>query len=157
MRKEINFKFYIYSLIAILTGSCTHGKNDLNGEKQIEIDTILINTDSKVLYLGDNLEFLNYSGLSENKSELYILDPANLKLILIDLTRHNLASVIELEKEGPNGIGSLITGFQVLNDSTFIVKGRNEFFFLNPKGQIVKKISLDHIFYLDDELSKKNL
>ncbi|WP_439487342.1 DUF4221 family protein [Algoriphagus sp.] len=150
--------FYVYPLACILlVCSCMGRSENSNIESSIAIDTVLINTKSELLYLGDNLDFLRFSGLSDDESLLYVLDPENIRLILVDLLNNELESIIELEKEGPNGIGTFVTGFQVLNDSTLIIKGRNEFFFLNPLGHILKKIDLNHILYLDNELIGKSL
>lgn len=150
-------KLWLVVLIAIIC-SC-QGKNaDFDGDGEgYKIDTVMVATGDELLYLGDELKYLGYSDMSSDKSTLYILDYENINLIVIDLVNFKLEKIIDLEIEGPYGIGDWVSELQVVNDSTLTLMGNNSIIFINPNGKLIKKVNMDHLFYLNDDLLGKYL
>lgn len=146
--------FFLFTIIC----SCQNENTDFDGMgEEYRIDTVMITTGDELLYLGDQFKFLGYSDISSDKSELFILDYENTKLISIDLVNNKLDKIIPLEKEGPDGVGDWVSELQVVNDSTLTLMGNNSMIFINLDGKLIKKINIEHLFYFNDDLLRSYL
>lgn len=116
------------------------------------IDTLWIDPGSSIINLEENLAF---SGLSEDGSTLFHFDPRALKIQVINLKEARMETEVQFEKEGPNGIGDWHIGFQVLSDTIFALMGDNAFFLIDLHGRLQEKIAIDHLFYIQEDLTGK--
>lgn len=138
-------KYLTFLLGALLIGcSSKETNNDLNQDNiefSYSIDTVMV--DAK-----DHFFFLNWglgiSDLTQDKKLLYNLNPESLLLEVVDLDGLALKETIQLEKEGPNGIGAgFISKIQVLGNGNLILFDFNKIVEISPKGELVKKHEFD--------------
>jgi hypothetical protein len=147
-------KSFIFLLLLSHISSCKESASGERLNSRYEVDTLLIEAGADIIYLEDNFIL---SGLSENKSILFNFDSKRLRLEKIDINQHKLVEVVELEKEGPNGIGDWHIGFKVWNDSTFILQGSNVFYFVDDKGTLTNKVSIEHLLFMEESLLGKDM
>ncbi|EAZ81745.1 DUF4221 domain-containing protein [Algoriphagus machipongonensis] len=138
-------KYLTFLLGALLIGCSSKETNNelnqINIEFSYSIDTVMV--DAK-----DHFFFLNWglgiSDLTQGKKLLYNLNPESLLLEVVDLDALALAETIQLEKEGPNGIGAgYISKLQVLGNGNLILFDFNKIVEISPKGELVKKYKFD--------------
>jgi hypothetical protein len=147
---------FIWSaVLSLIIFSCQNKQTGLEEISRQNIDTVMIDTGAELLYLGEEYEFLGLSGLSSDGSKLFIFDPEGVRLSIVDMKSQNLERTIDLEKEGPNGLGDWFIGFQVESDTSFIALGNNRLVIFDINGIIKKEIEMDHLFYLNEDLLKK--
>jgi len=141
-------------VLSLIIFSCQNKQTGLEETSPQNIDTVMIDTGAELLHLGEEYEFLGLSGLSSDGSKLFIFDPEGVRLSIVDMKNQNLERTIDLEKEGPNGLGDWFIGFQVESDTSFIVLGNNRLVIFDINGIIKKEIEMDHLFYLNEDLLK---
>lgn len=123
------------------------------GEKKTDsIDGNMIafgyTTDTVMVDPGDHFFFLNWglgiSDLTQDEKLLYNLNPESLLLEVVDMDALALKETIQLEKEGPNGIGGgFISKLQVIGNGNLMLFDFNKIVEISPKGQLIKKYEFD--------------
>ena len=133
----------VFSLFSIL--SCGEKSSDTessaNLEITYEIDTVMVDA-------GDHFFFLNWGlGLSDVTSDskfLYNLNPESLLLEVVDLDELKLKETIQLEKEGPNGVGGgFFSKMQLLDNGNVMLFDYNKVIEVNPKGELIRTYTFD--------------
>ncbi|HCH45338.1 MAG TPA: hypothetical protein DEV63_13070 [Algoriphagus sp.] len=93
-------------VIAIFSFSCSQKGNNTE-EKEFQfaytVDTVMVDSGEDFIFLKYGL---NVAAISSDKKLLYNLNPTNFQLEVIDLESLKLSNRIQLEKEGPTGIGN---------------------------------------------------
>jgi hypothetical protein len=147
-----NLKLFIFFFIHL---SCeTNTEQIKNYEKKFKIDTILIKTDTISVFLRDH--FL-LSTLSKDGNFIYNFDANKSSIQRINLKEYIVDQEIILEKEGPKGIGDFVLSLITFNDSIFIISGTKTYSFWNNKGDLLKKVKLDHHFFFNEKLKDSYL
>lgn len=133
---------YLFTLAAfVLLGCSSSDKSDENSgmgmEFTYEMDTVMVDP-------GDHFFFLNWglgiSDLTQDGKLLYNLNPESLLLEVVDMDGLKLKETIQLEKEGPNGIGGgFISKLQVIGNGNLMLFDFNKIVEISPKGELVKK------------------
>ncbi|WP_297336734.1 DUF4221 family protein [Algoriphagus sp.] len=141
-----NFKALI---VLVIAGSiaCSSPENE-KGERSslgvsYEIDTVMVDA-------GDHFFFLNWnlgiSDISADKKILFNLNPQTLLLEVVDLDNLKLMETIQLEKEGPNGIGGgFIMRIQVLPDESVVFYDFNGIHHVAKSGEKIATFQLGEI------------
>lgn len=116
-------------------------KSDLGMAFSYEMDTVLVDS-------GDHFFFLNWSlrisDLTQDGKLLYNLNPESLLLEVVDMDELKLKETIQLEKEGPNGIGDgFISKLQVIRNGNLMLFDFNKIVEISPKGELIKKYEFD--------------
>ena len=108
-----------------------------------EMDTVLVDS-------GDHFFFLNWdlslSDISKDQKLLYNLNPQTYLLEIVDLDELKLKKTVQLEKEGPNGVGApYYSKIQVLENGNIGLFGQFKINIISDQGKLVKTIELDQI------------
>lgn len=112
--------FLLFTFLA----SCG-GKDSESTEQKNILENLTFIVDTVVVDAGEDFFNLNYglgaSRLNEEKSHLLFFENDPPKLVQVDLNQLKLIGKTDFEKEGPDGIGSYLTGFEVgPNDRLFL-------------------------------------
>jgi len=145
-------------IFLILTGiilSCQEKRSSSHSKDSIKIDTLIFRSGNEIIEVGEEGEFLAYSGMSYDASTYFIFNIEKRYLYTLDLNTRKLLTTLKMLSEGPDGIGDWLIDFQMINDSSFIAQGDNVFYFFDRSGKRTDKIRVDHLFYLNPELAKK--
>lgn len=136
------FKLIIPLILAVLA-SCSSKENTAENSLEFSytIDTVMVDP-------GDHFFFLNWSlgisDLTQDSKLLYNLNPESLLLEVVDMDALALKETIQLEKEGPNGIGGgFISKLQVLGNGNLVLFDFNKIVEISPQGELVKKYEFD--------------
>ena len=105
-------------------------------ELTYEIDTVMVDA-------GEHFFFLNWglgiADVSADRKLLYNLNPQTLVLEVVDLDGLALKETIQLEKEGPNGVGGgFVSRLQVLENGNLMLFDFNKIIEINPAGDLLK-------------------
>ena len=112
-------------------------------ELKITLDTVRVDSKDEILFLN---YYLNISSLDPSGKFLYNMNVQKNILEKINLETLELDSLIQLEREGPNGIGGFPSTFMVLEDGSFL--------FFN--GYSLKKLDANGEKTLDIQLAKED-
>ena len=155
LRKNFSFN-NIYVVIAIFFSACTYKESskelDLIG---VKVDTLVFSSEKEIIEIGEEGEFLTSSAMSSDASTYFIFNLEKRYLYSLDLKTGNLKSTLKMSSEGPDGIGEWLIDFQKIDDQNFIAQGDNVFYFFNLEGELIDKIRVDHLFYLNPKLAQK--
>lgn len=137
---------YVLFLFALLLISCSSSnESDENSKADIDfsysIDTVMVDP-------GDHFFFLNWglgiADITEDGKLLYNLNPQTLLLEVVDLDALTLKETIQLEKEGPNGVGGgFISRLQVIGNGNLMLFDFNRIVEISPKGELLKEYKFD--------------
>jgi len=146
---------FIYLFLITIFYSCEE-KSAISLTKNLsKIDTLIFSSENEVIDLGEGGEFLLSSDMSDDASSYFIFNLEKRLLYTLDLKSKKLQSKLGMPSEGPDGIGDWLIDFQRLDDQNFIAEGDNVFYFFNLEGELLDKIRVDHLFYLNPTLAKK--
>ncbi len=137
-------KLSIYLLILTLFscgGDPETSKATRDLEITYEIDTVMVDP-------GDHFFFLNWglgiADVSADKKMLFNLNPQTFLLEIVDLDALALKETVQLEKEGPNGVGGgFISKLQVLDSGNLLLFDFQKIFEITPKGELVRSYEFD--------------
>jgi hypothetical protein len=126
--------------------SCGENSNsesaaEANFEFSYTIDTVMVDA-------GEHFFFLNWGlGLSDVSADskfLYNLNPDALQIEVVDLESLKLAEVVQLEKEGPNGVGGgYISQMEVLGNGNILLFDYNKISEITQQGELVRTYEFD--------------
>ncbi|WP_425636890.1 DUF4221 family protein [Algoriphagus yeomjeoni] len=132
-----------YLLAVLAFASCSSEKETQeeptkNVEISYSIDTVLVDAKDEFLFLNWRL------GISDVDTEsklLYNLNPESLRLEVIDLEKLELKELVQLEKEGPNGVGGgFVIGLDKPSNGNLFLFDVTGIFQLSPDFTKIKKI-----------------
>jgi hypothetical protein len=133
-------------LFLIILASCgtKNSAENTQGEAidfSFSIDTVMVDP-------GDHFFFLNWglgiADITEDGKLLYNLNPQTLLLEVVDLDALTLKETIQLEKEGPNGVGGgFISKLQVIGNGNLMLFDFNRIVEISPKGELLKEYKFD--------------
>jgi len=137
-------KLPIYLLILTLFscgGDPEASKATRDLEITFEIDTVMVDP-------GDHFFFLNWglgiADVSADKKMLFNLNPQTFLLEIVDLDALALRETVQLEKEGPNGVGGgFISKLQVLDNGNLLLYDFQKIFEITQKGELVRSYEFD--------------
>ncbi|MEB2776586.1 DUF4221 family protein [Algoriphagus sp. D3-2-R+10] len=135
---------FLILVIALL--SCNTEKKS---EYKSEADFIFTYTsDTVVVDAGDHFFFLNQglgiSDVSSDRKYLYNLNPESLILEIVDLDNLKLKETVQLDNEGPNGVGGgYLSRMQVLENGDLCLFDFNRIVRISPKGELLKSYQFD--------------
>jgi len=105
------------------------------------IDTVMVESKDHFFFLNWNLAI---SDVDEKNKLLYNLNPETLLLEVIDLEKLQLKETIQLEKEGPNGVGGgFIVGIDKSSKGDLFLMSLQGVHQLDAEYSKVKEIQLD--------------
>ncbi|MBN3521285.1 DUF4221 domain-containing protein [Algoriphagus lutimaris] len=138
-------KNLIYLALFAILLACAEKKSDSVKENMPELS---YTTDTVMVDPGDHFFFLNWglgiSDLTQDGKLLYNLNPESLLLEVVDMDALALKETIQLEKEGPNGIGGgFISKLQVIGNGNLMLFDFNKIVEISPKGELIKKYEFD--------------
>ncbi|WP_339866982.1 DUF4221 family protein [uncultured Algoriphagus sp.] len=141
-------KNYSCLVLALAFASCSSEKKSDSREDaafdfSYAVDTVMIDA-------GDHFFFLNWglslSDVSEDRKLLYNLNPETYLLEIVDLDNLKLKKTVQLEKEGPDGIGLPYYGkIQVLENGNIALFGQYKIHIVSEQGKLVNTIEFDQI------------
>ena len=117
-------KQFFYAFIFLLLVAC--GPGNSTDEKAIDtdlnftLDTLLIDPVDEFLYLNAGLRV---AALDEKNQYLYNFNPNDYTLEKIDLDKGILAEKLPFEKEGPDGVGEMVFGMNLISSNSIAFMG----------------------------------
>ncbi|MCH7410948.1 DUF4221 domain-containing protein [Belliella sp. DSM 111904] len=129
--------FFFLCIILLYSCGKKEGTKDYS-QIEISMDTVMVDAKDKIIMAASNM-FL--SGFSNDNSKIHHYDAKNGVLEIIDLDRLILDRKIKVEKEGPNGVGS-VWWFDFWNDSLYAFYNFNNIELLDKKMKKVSSINL---------------
>ena len=130
-------------LLALILAGCSSEKGTQedpakNVEISYSIDTVMVDAKDEFLFLNWQI------GISDVDTEsklLYNLNPESLRLEVIDLEQLELKELVQLEKEGPNGVGGgFVIGVDKKTNGDLFLLDVTGIFQLAPDYSKIKKI-----------------
>ncbi|PZX47016.1 DUF4221 family protein [Algoriphagus chordae] len=139
---------YLFILIAFALVSCSSEKES-DSEKATDFD-FSYTVDTLMVDAGEHFFFLNrdlsLSDVTQDRKYLYNLNPQSLLLEIVNLDDLKLEKTVQLEKEGPDGIGLPYYGkIQVLENGNIALFGQFKIHIVTEQAKLVKTIELDQI------------
>ena len=110
------------------------------------LDTLIVDPGESLINMGNMSDFgkQNYSSVAPDANSLYLYDRRRFIVQEIDLNSLKLINTYPFEKEGPNGIGTMVSSIEALSSGDFLVKdilGGASIF--SKSGEKIKKIKLN--------------
>lgn len=133
------WQILVIPVLISLLFSCGESSNVSETEiEAYQVDTVKIDSKDRNLDIRMNLMF---SGVDPNRKFLLNFNQFDMSIDEIDLEAETFAKSYSLEAEGPNGVGPMVVGVQVLNDSLFFTKSFVISSILNKQGQVKERIA----------------
>lgn len=138
-------RFFLMIIIAGCLSSCKdkkEQKNVLSGDLSFSWDTVWVDAGDDFIYLQDNL-FL--SDISKDKSYLINFNRMDNYAERINLDELVLEKKIQFEKEGPNGLGSIISSFRITPEDQLMIWFNKFYALFDQDAKKVKDLGLEKI------------
>lgn len=139
---ERNGLLWVILSFGFFLTSCVFEKNQ---EPQIElvinqVDDLYIPMDAETTPSRNIYQVME----SDTTSFLVFFNPLNYNIYIYDLSTRQLVSRTQFEKEGPDGLGDMISYFQLVNDSTLAFHSyyRAELIYANMSGEVITRYKL---------------
>jgi hypothetical protein len=132
-------------LLALIFSYCSEKKEikpEFIDRFSVSLDTVIVNSAGEFIDLRDNLFF---SGLSPDKSYLINFNRTEVESERINLDELVFEKRIKYEKEGPNGIGTMISSLNVSDNDQVLFWFYNLYAFFDQNGVKTKDLALDKI------------
>lgn len=117
----------------------------------LSIDTVFINPGVDFIHLRDNLW---YSDISNDGRYLFNFNRNETVLEKIDLDNLRLDKRILFEKEGPNGIGTMLSNISVVTDEHILMWFYGLSSIFDQDGKLVRDLQFERIAEADVKLSE---
>lgn len=129
-------KYFI--ILILLLSACTAREIEVeNPPVSYSLDTVRINSKNEILDLWG---FASSSDLDFEKNSIFSYNSFNHSLDQIDLEKLEFIKRIAFEKEGPNGTGEIVIGFNVLKDDRFFIKSYEKSAIFDDNGNLIQKV-----------------
>ena len=133
---------YLYVLIAIAFISCSSEKKSEAENNDFKFsyttDTVMVDAGEHFFFLNEDLSL---SDVSKDRKLLYNLNPKTFLLEIVNLDDLKLEKTVQLEKEGPDGIGLPYYGkIQVLENGNIGLFGQFKIHIVSEQGKLVKTV-----------------
>tara|TARA_R110002020_G_scaffold259559_1_gene473493 strand:+ start:2106 stop:2570 length:465 start_codon:yes stop_codon:yes gene_type:complete len=137
----------IFFILTIALAGCSAKEFSQNENADFQfsyqLDTVMVDA-------GDHFFFLNWglglSDVSPDRKYLYNLNPDSYLLEIVDLDNLKLQKTVQLEKEGPNGIGNdYYQKIQILKNGNICLFGQLKVNIVTEATKLVKTIEFDQI------------
>lgn len=115
----------------------------------ISMDTVQVDSKGEILFLN---YFLGISSLDKDQKFLYNMNAREYVLEKINLEKLSLDSLMKLEKEGPNGIGSFLNTLIALDNGGFVFSSGYTVNYLDANGNKTRQITLEREPFIKDLL-----
>lgn len=132
-------------LLPLLFSFCsekTETKPEFIDRFSVSLDTVIVNSNGEFIDLRYNLFF---SGLSPDKSYLINFNQTDMESERINLDELVFEKRIKYEKEGPNGIGTMISSLTVSDSDQVMIWFYGLYAFFDQNGTKTKDLELDKI------------
>lgn len=137
-------KLLTISLLALLA-SCG-GKESESPEPINILENLTFSVDTVVVDSGDDFFIIPYGlgpmGFTQNKEFLYFFEEEPLNLVKVNLNELKLISKTAFEKEGPNGIGPYIDGFQMSSTNDLAIQSYVSYAKFNTAGKLTENLKV---------------
>ncbi len=125
--------------------SCSNGLEVADREEVVIVLPEL--TDFYIQLDGETSTFNNiYQAVdTDSLPLLFLFNQLNMNLYLYDLSNGELKDRLVFEEKGPNGLGSRVTSFNVLNDSSIVFHSyyKGELIYTDWKGKVSSRYPLN--------------
>ena len=129
----------ISGLLFLLFGCNSADKSESQSEIQLSITNTI-----KTLPLPIGVGHFNHAFQSVEDQYLLFFDYKSFQVLIYSKEDGSLIKTIQLEQEGPNGIGKYVAGFFAKSlDEIYLTAGTNTLFKIDGNGQILQKIQMD--------------
>jgi hypothetical protein len=132
--------------IPLLFFSCGERTDSVNGENfefSYTTDTVMVDAGQHFFFLNWDLQLAD---ISQDRKYLYNLNPQTYLIEIVDLDNLKLKKTIQLEKEGPDGVGANYYGkIQVLENGNICLLGQFKINIVSEEGKLVNSIEFDQI------------
>ncbi|WP_144605792.1 DUF4221 family protein [Algoriphagus algorifonticola] len=135
MKKLILF----FGLLSLLFGCNSAEKSESKSKIQLTItDTI------KTFELPVGVGHFNHAFQTVEDRYVLFFDYKSFQIITYSKEDGSLIQTVQLEKEGPNGVGKNVLGFFAKSlDEIYLTAGSNTLYKMNGKGEILQKFQMD--------------
>ena len=137
-----NLYLIAFTLLFSFCSEKTETKPEFIDQFSVSFDTVIVDSKGEFIDLRDNLFF---SGLSPDKSYLINFNRTDVQSERINLNELVFEIRIEYEKEGPNGIGTMISSLNVSDNDQVMVWFYGLYAFFDQNGLKTKDLALDNI------------
>lgn len=144
-------------VLGILFFSCNSKQSSEKGNETdfnftYTIDTVMVDA-------GEHFFFLNWglriSDVTPDGKYLINLNPQTLLMEIVDLDNLKFYKTVQLEKEGPNGVGALyFQGLQVLNSGNIFLKSQRGLTLISPDGKLLDSYDFNKTAFKGYELKE---
>lgn len=142
-------KYLILLLATAILSSCiTPSEKGEEPSFAISIDTVRVDSKGEILFLN---YFLGVSTLDPSQKYLYNMNMMKSILEKINLETLSLDTLIQLEREGPNGVGSPST-IIALDNGGFVFSNNYTIRYMDADGQRTKQVTLAREQFITDLL-----
>ncbi|WP_339758263.1 DUF4221 family protein [Algoriphagus aquimarinus] len=121
---------YSFLVLALALGACSSEKGSQEGnEKAFDftytVDTVMVDPGDHFIYLQQNL---GSSDITPDGKYLLNFNAKTMEMEIVDLDELKLSSVVKLEQEGPNGIGTspYFGAYRALSKDEFMFASQNK-------------------------------
>ncbi len=142
-------KYLALLLVAAVLTSCSKTSDTIEQHSfSVSLDTVLVDSKDEILFLQ---YFLSVSTLDPSQKFLYNMNMMKSILEKINLETLSLDTLIQLEREGPNGIGSPST-IIALDNGGFVFSNNYTLRYMNADWQRTKQVTLAREQFIIDLL-----
>jgi hypothetical protein len=137
-------KLFYFLLIPLIT-SCDKKPSE-KGEIGNILENLTFTVDTVVIDSGADFFNLNYGlgsrRLTNDKGSLMFFESEPLTLVHVDLNQLKLISKTPFQKEGPNGVGSYVEGFQLGPNSELFILSYTTLGKFNMAGELTENLKI---------------
>ena len=138
-------KTFVLALFAVFAFSCSGEKESADNDStniladfSFSVDTVIIDPGEEIINLSQGIR---RSALSENKKYLYVSDNTSTLVNKVNLDELKLESILQFEKEGPNGIGEYLSSFDVYPGEEFFFGSFRTSGLFNAQGEKIMDLT----------------
>ncbi|WP_339905335.1 DUF4221 family protein [uncultured Cyclobacterium sp.] len=148
-------KQFFYALIFFFLWACGSGnsssENAIVSDLNFKLDTLLIDPGNEFLYLNAGLRV---AALDERKEYLYNFNPNDYTLEKIDLDKGILAEKLPFEKEGPDGVGEMVFGMNLISSNSIAFTGYIKVRLFNLEGDKISEFAFNDRAFSGDKMAE---
>ena len=132
------------SFLALLA-SCG-GKESESQEPVNILENLTYSVDTVVVDAGDDFVNVGFGlgafDLTPDQNQLMFFERDPLKMVIVDLKQLKVLGKTEFQKEGPNGVGSSVIGFQIGPNGVLAIQSFNSYSKFNMSGELIESLKV---------------